>query len=84
MIPDINSKEAAVQIKTLIKNETTSSQTIMLSSKIFDEKNSTVGSNELKVDLTAGSEKEISQNIKVNNPLLWSSETPNLYLRNFK
>ena len=39
-----------------------------------------MGSNELKVDLTAGSEKEISQNIKIKNPLLWSSETPNLYL----
>ncbi|MFZ0454244.1 MAG: glycoside hydrolase family 2 TIM barrel-domain containing protein [Ignavibacteriaceae bacterium] len=77
--PEVNVLNAAVQISSRIKNETSVSQTIVLSSQIFDKKSQAAGSNEVKIDLPAHSEKEILQTIIVNNPLLWSPETPDLY-----
>ena len=77
--PGVSNKQAIIQIKTLIKNETSLPQAIVMSSQIIDKKNRAVGSNELKIDLAAESEKEVSQTITVTHPLLWTTETPNLY-----
>jgi beta-galactosidase len=77
--PEITAKKSTVQIKSIIKNKTAKPQSIVLSTKIFNKKNNTVGNNELKIDLPAESEKEIEQSIIVNNPLLWAPENPNLY-----
>ena len=77
--PNIAATKATVQIKSIIKNETAKPQSIVLSAKIFNKKNNTVGSNELKIDLPAESEKEIEQSISVNNPSLWTPENQNLY-----
>jgi beta-galactosidase len=77
--PDVNSKKATVQIKSLIKNKTTLPQSFVLSLQIFDKKNKAVGSKELKIDLPSETEKEVSQAITVTNPSLWTPETPDLY-----
>ena len=82
--PDINSKEATVQIKSLIKNETTLPQTVALSLQIFNKKNNAVGSKELKIDLPSETEKEVTQAITVINPSLWTPETPELYYAQMK
>jgi beta-galactosidase len=77
--PDVNKKNATVHIKSLIKNETSLPRSIVLSSQIIDKNNKAVGNNELKIDLPADSEKEVVQTIIVNNPLLWTPDTPELY-----
>ena len=77
--PMINESNATVQIKTLIKNETDHSQNITVSSKIMDAKGKHIADQNMKVELQAKDEKEIVQNIPVQNPELWSPETPNLY-----
>lgn len=82
--PNVTSKRATVQIKSVVKNETTLPQTISVSSQIIDRKNRTVGSNDLRIDLPAGSEKEIVQTVTVNDPLVWTPVTPNLYRARIK
>ncbi len=77
--PDIAAAKATVQIKSLIKNETAESQSIVLFTRIFDKKNNQAGSSKLKIDLPSKSEKEVAQTISVNNPMLWTPETPHLY-----
>ena len=37
------------------------------------------GNNQVKVELSANSEREVTQTIIVSKPLLWSPEIPNLY-----
>jgi len=77
--PDVSSKKATVQIKTLIKNETGLTQSIVLSTRLREANSKDVGSNQIKVELAANSEKEIVQTIMVRDPLLWTPETPHLY-----
>ena len=78
--PDVSSKRAAVEIKTLVKNETGSSQNIVLKTKIHGANSSNIVYDQIKVQLSPNSEKEVVQTVGVSNPLLWTPETPDLYM----
>jgi beta-galactosidase len=77
--PEVSSEKATVQIKTIIKNETELPQNIILKTQLSGENASDAGSKQIKVELLANSEKEISQTITVSKPLLWTPETSHLY-----
>jgi beta-galactosidase len=77
--PEVSSKKATIQVKTLVKNETSSQQNIVVKTQLFAPNGKDAGNNQTKLELAANSEKEITQTINVSYPLLWSIETPNLY-----
>jgi beta-galactosidase len=77
--PDVTSKKATVQVKTLVKNEMASTQSIVLNTLLWDKQAKNAGKNQVRVELPANSEKEIIQTIPLLNPALWSPETPDLY-----
>lgn len=77
--PNVSSKKATVQVKTLIKNETAFSQAIVVKTQLRSAKAKNAGNNGIKVELAPNTEQEITQTIEVSNPLLWTPETPNLY-----
>jgi beta-galactosidase len=77
--PDVSSKKATVQIKTLIKNETGSSQHVVLSTLLKGPNAKNAGNKQITVDMAANSEKEVAQTITVSAPMLWTPETPHLY-----
>ena len=77
--PEVYSKKATVQIKTMVKNETEFPQKVIVKTILWDNNSKNAGNGQIKVELLANSEKEITQTIRVSNPLLWSPETPNLY-----
>ena len=77
--PDVTSKKATVQIKTLIKNETGSLRSIVLSTRLRDANAKDAGSSQINVEVAANSQKEVEQTIAITNPLLWAPETPRLY-----
>jgi beta-galactosidase len=77
--PEVSSKEASVQIKTLVENETNSPQNIILKTQILAGNSKSVADNQTKVQLPARSKQEVIQIIKVSNPLLWTSESPYLH-----
>lgn len=76
--PEVSEKKAVVQIKTTLKNETSSSRQVTLITKLVKE-NDEAGKEEIKVNLPANGAKEITQTIPVLCPALWSPETPYLY-----
>jgi beta-galactosidase len=82
--PDISPEKATVQIKTKVKNETGSQQSIILETRLLNKNASPAGDNQIKVIIPANSEKEIDQSVSVVKPLLWTPETPNLYLAEVK
>lgn len=82
--PDVSEETATVQIKTRIKNEERSIQRIKVSTQLTDSKNKNAGFDNVDVEVPANAVKEITQNIKVNKPLLWSSTAPNLYQAQIK
>jgi beta-galactosidase len=93
--PEVSAKKATVQVKTLIKNETATPQSVVVKTILWDksDKHDTIsnfigsrdrgsknaGNNQVKIEIPANSEKEITQTMQVSNPLLWTPETPYLY-----
>ena len=77
--PVVSAKKATVLVKTKLKNETSSTQSILVKTIIWNKNSKSVGNGQLKVELSANSEKEITQTINISNPLLWTPETPDLY-----
>ena len=77
--PEISSEKATVKIKTLIKNESNSLQSVVLKTHLLNATGNKSGSSEQKLDIPANSEKEIEQTVRVDKPLLWTPETPHLY-----
>ncbi|MFA9187363.1 sugar-binding domain-containing protein [Flavobacterium magnesitis] len=80
--PEVTNEKAIVQVKTIVKNETASSQIILLATNITNKKGRAVANTDIKVELQPNEEKEVTQNLAVENPMLWSLETPNLYTAN--
>jgi beta-galactosidase len=77
--PEVSSKKATVQLTTLIKNETAVSQSVVLKTQLWDANSKSAGNSQMKVELPANSQKDITQTIPVAYPALWTPETPNLY-----
>ncbi len=77
--PKINKSEALVEVKTLVNNDSKTPKTIKLNTDILNN-NSKVASHEVDAFvIEANSSKEIVQQINVENPKLWSIDSPNLY-----
>ena len=81
--PEVNSERAIVELKTLIKNDNDEPQRFVLSTKISSEQEEK-GQIQTEVEIEANSEKQVTQEIRVESPLLWSPKTPNLYQANFE
>ena len=80
--PEVSEERAVVQIKTILRNETSSNRQITLTTKLT-KGNDEAGKGEIKVDLPANGIKEITQKISVLYPALWSPESPHLYNAHF-
>jgi beta-galactosidase len=76
---DVSSKKATVEIKTLVQNETRYAQSVVVKTQIQNKNLKNVANQQLKVEIPANSEKEVTQVINISNPLLWTPETPTLY-----
>ena len=79
---EVKNNKAVVGVKTIIKNEMPVLEVVMLSTAIIDGKGKTVANASDKIELQPNEEKEVIQTIDVENPKLWSLETPNRYQAN--
>lgn len=77
--PEVTSDKATVLIKTVIKNETSLPQSIILNTRILDANSKKAGTLQSKVELAPNSQKETTQTIKISKPVLWTPKTPHLY-----
>lgn len=78
-VENLTEKSADLNIKTDIKNAGTKQETVILQTTLKDPEGKTVKILTSKIAVKAGQSRYISQKIKVNNPFLWSPETPYLY-----
>lgn len=73
-------EQAAVQVKTYVKNDHSTNKTAKLKTTIVDAGGKVVASFEKKVTIKPGELQEIVQTSPViKNPKLWSHEAPNMY-----
>jgi len=77
--PSVSSDEAAVSIKTTLKNEYKTTKSVVLYSKVIDSKGTVLDTETSAQTIKPFSETEITHTGIIKKPLLWSPETPNLY-----
>lgn len=72
--PEVSTKEATIEVKTTVKNETSKDKDMTILTQIPGADD--VSSN---VVIAANSEQEIKQCLTVKSPKLWEIESPHLY-----
>lgn len=77
--PVVTEKNATILVKAKVKNETSSAQRVVVKTILWNKSSENAGNGQVKIELAANSEKEITQTIQVSNPMLWTPETPHLY-----
>ena len=77
--PEVSKESAVVDIKTKIDNEYKSSKKGKLLSVLVDNKGNEVAKNEISFSIEPGKPIELNQRLKVDNPSLWSVDSPSLY-----
>jgi beta-galactosidase len=77
--PSITDSEAAVSIQTKLSNEYKTGKDFKLVSKITDKAGKVLDTKTTSQFIENYDETEITQTGTIQNPMLWSPETPNLY-----
>ncbi|MDD2635972.1 MAG: beta-galactosidase GalB, partial [Bacteroidales bacterium] len=78
--PKITEEEAMINLQVSLKNSLNNTADIKLKTVIYNPDNQEVAASKMmESTLSAQSLKSLALEIKVENPLLWSIETPNLY-----
>ncbi|KOS06753.1 glycoside hydrolase [Flavobacterium akiainvivens] len=76
--PQVSAEKATINLQIIIKNEYAEEKTAKVITTIYKD-DSEVTSVETEVKIPANSDKTITQDAAVNNPVLWNVETPELY-----
>jgi beta-galactosidase len=76
---DANDTEAKVDVSIELSNHNDTDQLCTVVTKFINSNGKQVAQAETKVELKAGEQQKIEQNIRITKPELWSVEQPNLY-----
>ena len=78
--PVVTKTQAVISVKTHVQNQDAIPRTFVVKTILLNAKGKKVSSVEsAAVELAAGAEREITQEISVANPELWSPQSPYLY-----
>lgn len=75
----IEDDHAVVEVVATIENERSDAKEFTLLNRIYSNKNKLVAEFETPIKIPGNGKQEIVQNMKVENPDLWSPDSPNLY-----
>ena len=78
--PEVSNTLAQVDVKTKVVNDSDKSMETTFVTIIINRKGEETAKVETKMQIEAASSMEISQNLAVRSPELWSPESPNLYI----
>ncbi|WP_101310207.1 glycoside hydrolase family 2 TIM barrel-domain containing protein [Labilibaculum manganireducens] len=77
--PEVSETSAKVNVATTITNGEKKDEDFILFTQLFNAEGHNVGKGESKVTIAAGETLETSQVLMVENPALWSADSPNRY-----
>ncbi len=77
--PQATAASATVSVRTRIADESTRDAVVTVETTLIDKKGNKAGGAQSRLNIVAGKEDEVSQEIAVANPSLWSPESPELY-----
>ncbi|NLW32911.1 MAG: glycoside hydrolase family 2, partial [Fibrobacter sp.] len=77
--PEVSDESALVRVETTIKNEDSITGMFSLFLDVISPEGKILNSTSIAQIINPGKEATLTQDIKINNPKLWSVETPELY-----
>lgn len=77
--PEVSSQTAQVRVRARVANESGGPASVVVQTTLTDPRGRTAGQAESPLTLAPASESELSQQIAVATPALWSPESPALY-----
>lgn len=77
--PDISSEKAIINIESEVRNKSGKEVRVQLVTEIIDSEGKTVASGKGKQSIKSGETYTFSEQIDVENPALWSPDSPTLY-----
>ncbi len=80
--PEISAEKAVVKVVTAVKNESNAAKVVEIETTIEEKEASEVAEATVTQTIEAGETAMIEQLFVVENPNLWTPETPNLYIVN--
>ncbi|MCX2678655.1 DUF4982 domain-containing protein [Galbibacter sp. EGI 63066] len=78
--PEITEKEAKVNITTTINNGSKNPVEVLVENQISDMRGKKIAAEKSKLRVGESKQEALKQSLKLKEPLLWSIETPNLYV----
>ena len=78
--PEVSTIAATIQIKSTVNNQQALQQNVNLITTIISPEGKAVNQTKIVLNLQANASTTDSQSIKILNPLVWSVETPSLYI----
>jgi beta-galactosidase len=75
----VDKSKAIIKVQTTIRNEMSNSSVVTLRTILQDKNGKEVASSSAKESINGGSSKTYSQQLKITNPKLWSTDNPVLY-----
>lgn len=76
----ISAKSAEINIKTKVENHSGNKSGVQLISEIYNPKGEKVAENFINQEINTDAASKIKQTVNIQNPELWSIETPKQYL----
>ena len=76
--PKVAKEQATVKVKTHVENEGSANKETTLLTEIVDAGGAVAASKEDKISIAGGSSTYFEQSLVVNQPRLWSPDTPEL------
>ena len=77
--PEISATSATVEVRTIVKNDSDQKQSVTVSTRLTDNQGNDVGNARDEIELSAGQRHEVLATINVDNPQLWSPDSPTQY-----
>jgi len=77
--PEAGAARARVSLRTRIANDSESAATVTLHTVVLSKSGAAAGESNSSATVNAHGSAEVTQEIDVDNPALWSPESPNLY-----
>jgi beta-galactosidase len=77
--PEASAQAATVKVQTTLQNDRPGQQSITLETAIEDAAGKTITTNKASSVVKANASSDVSQQLTVNRPALWSPDSPSLY-----
>ncbi|TDH23433.1 DUF4982 domain-containing protein [Segetibacter sp. 3557_3] len=79
VFPEVKGSKGVLHIQTAVSNESPLSAGVSVVNELLDRTGAVLATKTSKLTLTKNNRQEIKADLAINNPQLWSIETPNLY-----